>query len=531
LIVRFSLLVPCLDTSDAALIGETVASIRRQSVPSWELVIGLTENARRALRPWTRRLIRSDARIHLAVVDQQSTHGMALAAGYALSAGEWVGIVSPGDTLAPTALADVEQGIASTPLADCWYTDENTVDRYGIHDRAFYKPDWSPERLRSHFYIGGLFVARRSIVDELRGLTTLADLIPGAEQYDLTLRVTEVARSVGHVPVAVFHRYQSDDALAPNMSRQAAARLAVSDQLRRLSIDAVVVTDEASDIQRVRRSLIGTPLISIVIPTRGSAGHVWGTDRIFVIDAVRSLIERCSYRNFELLIVHDDVTPAPVLDELRFIAGERVRFVPYDKPFNFSEKINLGRAHAKGELLLLLNDDIEVIAPDFLETMAALAQEADVGSVGAKLLLADGRLQHGGHVYCGEPHHILWGRWRDDPGPFDILAVQREGIGMTAACLMTRCDVFDEVGGFPVDFPIDFNDVEFALKLHQRGYRSIWTPAAELYHFETQTREKVSKPEDVDRMYDRWDDELRHDPYFNPNLAPHRDDWVELGLR
>ncbi len=532
--MRFSLLVHVAPDTNPVLFGDMIRSVIEQRLSSWELVLAMDARVRASLPPSTQRTLRGDHRIRVVAVDSAASYADALQAAYETSSGEFVGIIDPEDLLARTALSSIEQQITVDPAVDCWYTDEDFVDDTGIYYRAFYKPDWSPERLRSQPYVGSLFISRRTVLEALTGAIAGAGpfggLEPAAEAYDLTLRVTERASRIGHVARALYHRRCSagGQLAAPNDD---AGKRAVGAHLRRMAITAEIVTDYSTHTHRVVRALDGAPLISLIIPTRGSTGRVWGTDRVFVTEAVRSVVDRCTYRNFELVVVFDDDTPTAVLDELTSIGGDYLRLVPFHRPFNFSEKINVGRANATGSLLLLFNDDIEVIAADFLETMAVLAMEPDVGAVGAKLLLSDGRLQHGGHVYCGEPHHIMWGRWRDDPGPFALMAVQRECIGVTAACLMTRAEVFDALGGFPTVFPIDFNDVDFALKLHQRGFRSIWAPAAELYHFETQTREKVSKPADVAMMYDLWQHELDHDPYFNPNLAPHRDDWVEIGLR
>lgn len=528
--MRFSLLVPCSSDRELALLDETIISLREQSMPDWELVIAGEASLATGLSRRSRRWIATDPRVHVVHLDSGAGYAHALSAAFERSSGELVAVVDAGDMLARSALECAGSFIDAGPAPDCWYTDEDEVDADGLYYRAFYKPDWSPERLRSQHYVGGLFIIRRQLLEpagEVPGIP-LADLQPGAEAYDLALRVTERSAAVGHIPGALYHRRRSERTAVPDDD---AAKLAVERHLRAQGIEADVTVDRETHTYSLRRTLASTPLISFVIPTRGSVGRVWGTDRVFVTEAVRSIVERCSYDNYELVVVVDDATPPAVLGGLQDIAGQRLHLVPYDRRFNFSEKINLGRRHATGELLLLFNDDMEVISDDFLETMAALALEPDVGAVGAKLLLADGRLQHGGHVYNGEPHHILWGRHRDDPGPFGLLSVQRECIGVTAACLMTRTEVFDEVGGFAEFFPIDFNDVDFALKLRKLGYRAIWTPAAQLYHFETQTRDKVSKPEDVSTMYALWDDELHHDPYFNVNLAPRRDDWVELGLR
>jgi O-antigen biosynthesis protein len=459
----------------------------------------------------------------LIVVDASSpSHG-----GEAIrrATGEFFVLFDAGDRLAPSALSLIETAVTTGPDIDYAYGDEEVQPATSASiGEAFYKPDFSPERLRAHNYCGPLVIVRRTLLLDLiaEGASFAAD-----QRYDLVLRITERARRIVHIAEILIERRATGAAATSSVESD---RTALQAHLDRCGIDATIESQPGGTF-RVVRAVTVEPKVSIIIPTRGSGGVVWGIDRVFVIEAVRSLIDKATYTNFEIVVVYDLSTAEDTLELLRRLAGDRLVLVPYDRSFNFSEKVNLGRLHADGDLLLLFNDDMEVISADFLEVMIPLAMEAGVGSVGAKLLLSDGRLQHGGHVYNGEPYHIMWGRWRADPGPFELLALQRECIGVTAACLMTRTAVFDAVGGFSTAFPIDFNDVDFALRLHVAGHRTIWTPFAELYHFETMTREKFSKPEAIQLMYDRWNHLLNHDPYYNRNLAPHRDDWVERGLR
>jgi GT2 family glycosyltransferase len=240
---------------------------------------------------------------------------------------------------------------------------------------------------------------------------------------------------------------------------------------------------------------------------------------------VQSILEKSTYENIEFVVVVDTDTPPEAVRALERIAGDKLHLTWFDGEFNFSEKVNAGRVHAKGDLLLLLNDDIEVISPDFIETMVGIVQEPDVGSVGAKLLFSDGTLQHAGHVYPGNPDHIFFKSHNTEFGPRGMLVVDREVVGSTAACLLVRADVYDEVGGFSPDFKSNFNDVDFALKLNRAGYRNVFTCHAELYHFESVSRDPVVTPEEHALIQRRWQHELSNDPYFNPNLEPGRHDW------
>ena len=295
--MRFSLLVHVAPDTNPVLFGDMIRSVIEQRLSSWELVLAMDARVRASLPPSTQRTLRGDHRIHVVAVDSAASYADALQAAYETSSGEFVGIIDPEDLLARTALSSIEQEITVDPAVDCWYTDEDFVDDTGIYYRAFYKPDWSPERLRSQPYVGSLFISRRTVLEAVTGAITGAGpfggLEPGAEAYDLTLRVTERASRIGHVARALYHRRCSagGQLAAPNDD---AGKRALGAHLHRTPITAEIVTDYSTHTHRVVRPLDGAPLISLIIPTRGSTGHVWGTDRVFVTEAVRSVVDRKS---------------------------------------------------------------------------------------------------------------------------------------------------------------------------------------------------------------------------------------------
>jgi glycosyltransferase involved in cell wall biosynthesis len=265
----------------------------------------------------------------------------------------------------------------------------------------------------------------------------------------------------------------------------------------------------------VRRHVTSTPLISVVIPTRGSAGIVRGSQRVFVIEAVRSILERSTYSNLEFVVVADRDTPQIVTNELFALLGDRLRLIWFEPPFNYSRKINRGVAFSSGGLLLLLNDDIEVISPQWIETMLAILQQQDVGLVGAMLYFEDGTIQHAGHVYRKhDPGHVAYEADGDQPGPFCGLRVERECSGVTAACAMTKASVFFSVGGLSPLFPMNFNDVDFSLKVRAAGWRIVWTPHAELYHFESKSRTRGATLSELNEIEGRWGRFMEEDIYW-----------------
>jgi glycosyltransferase involved in cell wall biosynthesis len=280
----------------------------------------------------------------------------------------------------------------------------------------------------------------------------------------------------------------------------------------------------------LRRRPSTRPVVSVVVPTRGSRGMVWGAERDYVVDAIESILRRSSYTALEFVVVADAPTPAHVLERLRTVGGDRLKVVPFDEPFNFSRKCNVGAAAAIGDVLLFLNDDTELIAQGSIEQMVGILEEPDVGMVGGKLLFADGRLQHAGHVYPGAPTHALFGWPGNDVGPHRMLMVARECSGVTAAAAAMRREVFDAMGGFDEAFPVNFNDVDLCLRVRQAGYRIVWTPAAQWYHFESVTRVAGHTQDELDLLYGRWQAEMHRDPYFNECLLPGRNDWLPRPL-
>lgn len=262
----------------------------------------------------------------------------------------------------------------------------------------------------------------------------------------------------------------------------------------------------------------GDVLVSIIIPTRGTAGDVGGESREFVVDAVRSIIDRTSYEKYELIVVADDPTPQGVIDQLEQIAGERIRFVRWSAPFNFSEKMNLGAAVAEGELLLMLNDDVEVANSAWLDEMVALAERKEFIGAGALLFFEDLSLQHAGHLYRGGAGHVGFGKPLTPRDPNTYLHLDREVSGITGACLLLPKSTFAEVGGFSVQFPGNYNDVDLCLKVRSIGGRFACSGGARLYHFESKSRDATVRPEDLSRIQARWSAQMVEDKYWTaPN--------------
>ena len=520
---RFSICTPVHDPP-LELLRACLDSIAAQIFTDWELCLVDDGSRDPAVLAELRQRASNDPRIRL--VERPEAGGIVMASNAALSlaVGDFVVLVDHDDRIEPNALELAAAATAADPTIDYLYTDEDKLGPDGTIYDTFHKPDWSPERLRSQNYCTHLSVLRRSLVSEVGGFR---DGFDGSQDHDLILRVTERARTVHHIASVLYHwcitpGSAAGDADAKPYAREAGRR-AVADQFERLGIDAEVEHLATPGHFRSRRRLARAPRVSIIIPTVGTARPVWGLERPLVLGAVRSVLDVTEYPDFEIVVVADPDTPAAVLGELSEL---ECTVLSASGEFNFSRRCNQGAAASTGDAVLFLNDDTLVEQPDWLETMVGFLAEPDVGVVGARLLYADGTLQHGGLLLNEQPLHIFHGFAGDDPGPFGLLEIDREVSGVTGACLLTPRGLFDELGGFPEEFRVAFNDLDYCLRVRATGRRIIWSAHSTLFHFESQTRRPDADQHEIDLLYARWGSELRDDPYGNPAFAPKQAVWL-----
>lgn len=540
---RFSIVTAVHDPEPGHL-EECLASVDAQvgpggaAAPSWEHVVVDDASSRSDVLAVLDRA-RTDER--RTVQCRPTTGGIAVASNdaLALAGGDWVVLLDHDDVLVSTALAALAAEIdrceaAGTPT-DVVYSDHDLLRADGRTTSPAYKPDFSPERLRHHNYVTHLVAVRRAALAEVGGFREGVD---GAQDHDLLLRLAERGRPFAHVREVLLHWRQAPTSTATDMANKPAAvdagRRAVADHLSRVGIAADVEPGVVPGTLRIRRHLPGRPSVSVIVPTRGSRGRVWGVERIFVHDAVASLLADADDRgdvDLEIVAVVDAGTDPVVERGLRRLVGDRLVVVGFDRPFNFSEKIEAGVEASAGEYLLFLNDDTELVAPGSVAEMVGLAREPDVGLVGAKLLFEDGTLQHGGQVFADHIGHACLGWPGDHPGPLHGLAITRECSGVTAAAALTRRAVHDEIGGMDPAFPVNYNDVDYSFRVRRAGHRILWTPRAVWFHFEQRSGAHPVGDDEIARMRERWNDEMRHDPYYHPLLQPGRCDWLERPLR
>jgi glycosyltransferase involved in cell wall biosynthesis len=518
---RFSILTPVYETP-AGVLRKMLSSVRRQTFGDWELCLVDDGSREPRVREILERAGAGDPRIR--VEYREANAGIVTASNDALAMarGEFVALLDHDDALHPDALALVAEALDATPEADYVYTDEDKIDLAGRHSQPFFKPDWSPERMRTQMYSCHLSVLRRSLVEEVGGFDAAYE---GSQDWDLVLKVTERARAILHVPRVLYHwrtlatsAASGGDAVKP-YAFEAGCR-AVQAHCDRIGMPAKVEIDaEDSGILHLSPRLERKPLVSIVIPTAGQIREVRFEQKVLVVNCVRSILERSTYENYEIVCVVDDSVLPVIIQELRDLAGERLRLVRYTGPFDFAAKINLGAVRSEGEHLLLLNDDIEVTTPDWIERLVMYSDHDGVGAVGARLLSGDGRLQHAGVGFDdGLPGHLYYGFAGEFRGYANAVLIARDCLAVTAACLMSPKSVFEEVGGMTKLLPDNFNDVDYCLKLHAAGHRIVYDPDTILDHFESSTREPEVKLWEEQRLLARWAPNVAVDPYGNPNL-------------
>jgi O-antigen biosynthesis protein len=519
---RFSILTPVFETP-ADVLAAMLDSVRRQRCGDWELCLVDDRSGEPHVAAMLEQAERRDPRVR--VHSREANGGIVVASNDALAMaqGEFVVLLDHDDELHPNALAQVAAAIDEAPEADYVYTDEDKIDRAGNHSAPFFKPDWSPERMRTQMYTCHLSVLRRSLVEEVGGFDPEYE---GSQDWDLVLKVTERARRVLHVPRVLYH-WRTLETSAAGGGEEAkpwafeAGTRAVQAHCERIGLPAKAERDEEfPGVYHLRPRLQRQPAVSIVVPTAGQSREVRYEDVVLVTHCVRSIVQTSSYENYEVVCVVDDSTEPAVLDELRAIAGDRLSLVRYDEPFNFSAKVNRGAVRSEGEHLLLLNDDMEVLTPDWIERLVMYSGLADVGAVGARLLWEDGRLQHAGVLFenGGYPGHIYRGFSRQFNGYSNNVLVAQNYLAVTGACMMTSREAFEDVGGFATTFPLNYNDMDYCLKLWASGRRVVYDPDTVLYHFESSSRSTDVEDWEKEQLRGRWLPLTMVDPYTNPNL-------------
>lgn len=526
----FSIIIPLYKTNKKFL-AQLLDSLLAQTYAKFEVCLSDGSGDKTILNDILEEYSKKDPRIKYSQLEKQAQISENTNNALTLATGDYIVLCDHDDLVPEFALYECVKAINEGKNVDVIYSDEDKIDMEGKkYFEPHFKPDFNIDLLRSVNYICHLFVVKKTIVDEVGGFRSEFD---GAQDYDFIFRCTEVAKNIHHIPKVLYHWRAHIDSTAENPESKLyafdAGRRAIAEHLKRMNIKGFVTDGMFYGIYRTHYEIIGEPLISIIIPNKDH------TDDLY--KCINSIITKSEYKNYEIIVVENNSTEEETFEFYKNIEKEyeKVRVIYWKDEFNYSAINNFGVKEAKGEYILLLNNDTEIINEDCLSDMLSICQREEVGIVGARLYYEDDTIQHAGVVigFGGIAGHTFIGQPRFEPGYFARAMCTQDYSAVTAACLMTKKKVFEEVGGLTEEFKVAFNDIDFCMKVRQTGKLVVYDAFAELYHYESKSRGAEDTPEkvarfngEVERFRDRWQDILENgDPYYNVNLTLDKSDF------
>ena len=516
-----SIVVPVYNTPQVFL-RQMIESVQNQSYSEWELCIGNASPENKEMKKILEEY-KNDARIKEVEIPENKGISQNTNRAMEIASGEWIGLLDHDDLLAPNALYEIAKAVNEHPDAEVIYTDEDKVTTdLKEHFQPHLKPDFNLDLLRSNNYICHFFVASRDLIKRVGGFRPEFN---GAQDYDLILRCTEQAKQIVHIPKILYHwrvhKASTADNPASKMYAFDAGKRAIEEHLVRCRTKGTVQHTKDLGFYRVKYEICGEPLVSIIIPNKDQSEALKKC-----LDSIR---EKTSYRNYEIIIVENNSEEPETFAFYKKIAGEKIKIVTWEGEFNYSAINNFGVRHARGDYLLLLNNDVEIINGDWLTEMLSHCQRKEVGIVGAKLYYPDNTIQHAGIIIGigGVAGSVFVGLPRAFSGYLHKASIQLDLSAVTAACMLVKRSVFEQVGGLEEKLKVAFNDVDFCLRVREKGYLVVYDPYAELYHYESKTRgaedtkEKIRRFQtEIEYMRSHWIGLLKKgDPYYNCNLS------------
>ena len=509
---------------------EALDSIVAQTYPHWQLCLATNGSSNQVVKKIIEEYVRKDARIN-AISCPHNEHISATSnCALEIASGEFIVLVDQDDLLPTQALYHVAIEINHHPDVCVIYSDEDKLDEFGNRYEPYFKSDWNPELFYSQNMISKLGVYKSSLVNEIGGFRLGYE---GSQDYDLALRCISkiTADKIRHIPRVLYHWRAHTNANALSNNLKYGFITSEKESLKNHFYGTNIKTVETNILGQYRIIYplpSALPLVTLIIPTR---------DQVEVLKhCIESIKNKTDYANFEVLVIDNQSTDNAALDYLSSLSKDsRFRVIKYDKPFNYSAINNYAVSMANGEIIGLINNDIEVINDDWLSEMVRHVLRADVGAVGAKLLYSDNSVQHAGVIIGlgGLANHSHRFYAHNDLGYFGRANLEQELSAVTAACLLVRKSVFEAVGGLDEEnLTVAFNDVDFCLKVRESGLRNIYTPYAMLYHHESISRGQEDTPEkqarqakEIKFMKEKWGATLQNDPFYNPNLTRDKEDF------
>ncbi len=527
---KISIIVPIWNTPKQFL-TDMLESVLAQIYSNWELCIADGASTKEHIKEILDNYVKKDSRIKVKYLSENK--GIAGNSNEALSlaTGDYVALLDHDDLLAPFALFEVVKTINENPDADFIYSDEDKISEDGTKRRdPHFKPDFATDTLRSYNYICHLSVIKKSLLDEVGWFKEGFD---GSQDYELILRATEKAKKIVRIPKILYHQRMHENSTDKNPNSKLyayeSAKRTLKDHLDRMGLKGQVRDGLFAGSYKIDYAIDYNYKVSIIIPNKDYKEDL---ER-----CINSILTKSTYKNYEIIIVENNSTEEEIFKYYERLQNnhDNIFVLEWKNAFNYSAVNNFAAKHAKGEILLFLNNDTEVINENWLEEMIQYAQRKDVGAVGAKLYYHDDTIQHGGIILgIGEVGgHAFRYMNKDSDGYFGRLKIVQNLSAVTGACLMMRKEVFNEIDGFDEGYPLAVSDVDICLKVIEKGYLVVWTPYAELYHHELKTRGYDNTPEkqlrfqkETELFKSKWDKYLeKGDPYYNPNLTLDREDF------
>lgn len=520
--IKFSILVPLYNTPKKYL-REMIKSVQDQTYGNWQLCLADgSDDDHGYVGEYVKGI--NDSRISYKKLEENKGIADNTNECITMASGDFVALFDHDDLLHPSALFEMAK-VINEQDADFVYTDEVTfVGKTSNITIYNFKPDYSPDTLRSYNYICHFTAFSKELLNLVGGFDRKYD---GSQDYDLILRLTEKAKNIIHIPKALYFWRSHKASVASDVSAKPyvvdSAKRALSAHMERLNLSGKVEDATVPTTYKIQYDIVGEPLISIVIPNKD---HTDDLDK-----CLSSIYQKSSYKNFEVVVVENNSTEKETFDYYKLAESkyDNLKVITWEKGFNYSAINNFAVGKTSGEYVILLNNDIEVITSDWMEQMLMFAQREDVGAVGVKLYYDDDTIQHAGVIVglggvAGHSHKYYD---RENPGYMARASIAQNLSACTAACLMVRRDVYDEVGGLDEGYAVAFNDIDFCMSIRKAGYLIVFTPFAEFYHYESKSRGDENTPEKVRRFngeilrfQSRWEKELKAgDPYYNPNLT------------
>lgn len=514
---KISIVVPTYNTP-INFLKEMVSSVVDQTYENWELCIADGASTDREIISYLKSI--QDEKVNVVFLAKNLMISGNTNEALKLCTGDFITLLDHDDLLAKNALYEVVQVLNEDSTLDFIYSDEDKVDETSTRfSQPHFKPDFAIDNLRSYNYITHLAVIRKTLLDDIGYFDSNCD---GAQDYDLFLRICDATKKIYHIPKILYHwRIHSQSTSAdPGVKSYVldAAKYALKNHLDRNNLAGDVVDGFFATSYKINYDIVDQPLISIIIPNKD---HMEDLQR-----CLRS-IEKSTYRNYEIIIVENNSEKDDTFAFYDSLKEKHINVVYWKGSFNFSKINNYGRTYCHGKFILLLNNDVEVINESWLSEMLMHCQRDDVGAVGAKLYYPNGQIQHAGVIIgigsvAGHSHKYYD---RNEYGYMGRLKIVHDLSAVTAACLMMKSSLYDELNGLDELFTVAFNDVDLCLRIREKGYHIVFTPYAELYHYESLSRGSEDSPEkikrfqsEIKRFESKWG-LYRYDPYYNINLT------------